>query len=127
MQEKDIIYTTKTGIKNNTVKPFWLKWRIINSNDSMPLQIYRSLTRCSTYKLHVLLFFIAHKTFLFLPFYFISVKKCNKINFWSILFFFFLINQISLRFDGDDISYRINKEVMRLKYDLFTFNYIIHI
>lgn len=88
-------------------------------------RIYRSLTRGSTYKLHVVLFFIAHKIFLFLLFYFISVKKCNKINFWPI--FFFLINQISLRFDGDDISYRINKEVMRLKYDLFTFNYIIHI
>lgn len=96
---------------------------ITNSNDSMPLQIYRSLTRGSTYKLHVLLFFIAHKIFLFLLFYFLIYSR----NVTKLIFGHFFLHQISLRFDGDDISYRINKEVMRLKYDLFTFNYIIHI
>lgn len=86
-------------------------------------RIYRSLTRGSTYKLHVLLFFIAHKTFLFLLFYFLFQSR----NVTKLIFGHFFLRQISLHFDDNDVSYRITKEVKRLKYDLFTFNFNIHI
>lgn len=51
-------------------------------------RIYRSLTRGSTYKLHVLLFFIAHKTFLFLLLYFLfQSRNVTKLIFGHFFFY----------------------------------------